>query len=211
MTHTKHLSSFIRAAPLSLMMVAIPLMVDGQALRWGLSGGGAASVWSGPYQEGGRLSPALAVWTEVPPTSRLVLRAEAGAGHFAADFGAQTALTVGHLHLGALARLYSGQAAPSRRGFAELGAAAWRRMFCDVDSVGTEECEDWRPLLQEGGTAPLTPRPGGLMILAGAGFRFERLGINLRYAHVVGPILETPEAQLRVRQYLLAAEWALGR
>jgi hypothetical protein len=176
------------------------------------------SSWSGPYQDGGRLSPALGVWAEVPPTSRLALRAEVGAGNFAADFGEETTLTVGQLHLGAIGRLYSRRAARSPRWFAEVGSAGWRRTFCDVDIVGgggflggrTENCEDWRPMVHEG-DAPLAPRPGGAVILAGGGFRSERFGVNARYAHLVGPVLDASEAKLRARQYLLAGEWALGR
>jgi hypothetical protein len=211
-------SHSIRAAALCLSVAATPSVIEAQAVRWGIAAGGATSVWSGPYQEGGRQAPTLAVWAEMPPTSRLALRAEAGAGNFAADFGNETTLNVGQLHLGALGRLYFGHAAPSRRWFAELGSAGWRRTFCDIDTAAgggflggrTDSCEQWRPLLHAG-DPPLRPRPGGAAIQAGAGFRLERFGINARYTHGVGPILDAAEDRLRVRQYSLVAEWALGR
>jgi hypothetical protein len=208
----------LRTVALLLVAVTSPSMVDGQTPRWGIAGGGATNSWSGPYQEGGRLSPALAVWAEMSPTSRWALRAEAGAGSFAADFGDATTLTLYQVHLGAFGRRYSGDGAHSRRWFVEAGSAAWRRTSCDVDTVGggaflggsTETCKDWRPALHVG-DAPLTPRSGGAVILAGAGARLARFGVNARYAQVVGSVLETSEENLRVRQYLLVGEWTIGR
>jgi hypothetical protein len=103
-----------RAAALLLVVVATPSMLDGRATRWGVAAGGAATLWTGSSQEGGRLSPAAAAWAEKPPASRVVLRAEAGAGHFAAALGDEATLTLGQIHLGALGRWSSGQGSSCR-------------------------------------------------------------------------------------------------